>query len=195
MLKLTKDTARLQIPFLITSRLPTRLILGFQVEEFCVSRAIEKEQKESQSKIAQRRSQRACWALLQRIHATLDLACADIVEVQAIDAGAHIALLARQFPGLHFELAQEATRCGDSIRVLWAPDGISEAQTTRHYGTYDAVIVTHLPEALGDTLRTFSGFARVAGTRDMGNGHALAVFGKGLKRDLFRPCVRDPLAA
>ena len=160
-----------------------------------MSRTVEKEQKESMSKIAQRRSQRACWALLQRIHATLDLACADVVEVQAIDAGAHIALLARQFPGLHFELAQEATRCGESIRVLWAPDGVSDAQTTRHYETYDAVIVTHAAEALGETLRTFAGFARVAGLRDIGNGQALAVFGKGLKRDLFRPRVRDPLAA
>jgi hypothetical protein len=92
-----------------------------------VSPTMEKEQKESMSKIAQRRSQRACWALLKAIHATLDLACADIVEVQAIDAGAHIALLARQFPGLHFELAQEATRCGESIRILWAPDGVSDA--------------------------------------------------------------------
>ena len=156
---------------------------------------IEKEQEESMSKIAQRRSQRACWSLLQRIHATLDLSCADVLEVQAIDAGAHIALLARQFRGLHFELAHEATNCGQSIRVLWAPDGISEAQTTRHYETYDAVIVTHAPAALGDTLRTFSGFARIAAIRDLGNGQALAVFGKGLKRDLFRPRVRDPLAA
>ena len=49
--------------------------------------------------------------------------------------------------------------------------------------------------ALPISLRTFSGFARVAGTRDLGNGLALAVFGKGLRRDLFRPRVRDPLAA
>jgi hypothetical protein len=160
-----------------------------------VSRSTEQEQKESKSKTAQRRSQRACWALLQRIHSVLDLACADVIEVQAIDAAAHIALLARQFPGLHFELAQEATKCSDSIRVLWAPDGISEAQTTRHYETYDAVVVTHAPDALPETLRTFAGFARVAGVRDIGDGSALGVFGKGLKRDLFRPRVRDPLAA
>jgi hypothetical protein len=160
-----------------------------------VSRANQQEQKESQSKIAQRRSQRACWALLQRIHSTLALSCADVVEVHAVDAGAHIALLARQFPGLHFELAQEATRCGESIRVLWAPDGISEAQTTHHFETYDAVVVTHSFENLRDTLRTFAGFARIVGVRDIGNGQALAVFGKGLKRDLFRPRVRDPLAA
>jgi hypothetical protein len=160
-----------------------------------VSRTFEKEQQESQSKIAQRRSQRACWALLKAVHPILDLTHADVVEVQAIDAGAHIALLARQFPGLHFELAQEATRCGESVRVLWAPDGISEAQTTRHYQTYDAVIVTHEASALVETLRTFAGFARVAGLRDLGDRRALAVFGKGLKRDLFRPRVRDPLAA
>jgi hypothetical protein len=160
-----------------------------------VSVSNEQEQKESKSKIAQRRSQRACWALLKRIHGVLDLSFADVVEVQAIDAAAHIALLARQFPGLHFELAQEATRCADSIRVLWAPDGVSDAQTTRHYETYDAVVVTHALDALPDTLRTFAGFARVAGVRDMGDGLALGVFGKGLKRELFRPRVRDPLAA
>jgi hypothetical protein len=160
-----------------------------------VSRANEQEQTESMSKRAQSRSQRACWALLQRIHSTLDLSFADVIEVHAIDAAAHIALLARQFPGLHFELAQEATRCDQSIRVLWAPDGISEAQTTRHYETYDAVVVTHSLENLRETLRTFAGFARIVGIRDIGNGQALAVFGKGLTRDLFRPRVRDPLAA
>ena len=160
-----------------------------------MSRAVEQEQKESQSKMAQQRSQRDCWALLQRVHATLDMACADVVEVQAIDAGAHIALLARQFPGLHFELAHEATRCSKSVRVLWAPDGVSEARTTRHYETYDAVIVTHAPHALHDIMLTFSGFARVAGVRELGNGLSLAVFGKGLKRDLFRTRVRDPMAA
>jgi hypothetical protein len=160
-----------------------------------VSQIIEQEQKESTSKIAQRRSQRACWALLKRVHGVLDLHQADIIEVQAIDAAAHIALLARQFPGAHFELAQEATSCRQSIRVLWAPDGVSDAQTTRHYETFDAVIVTHAPTAIADTLGTFAGFARVAATRDLGDGRALAVFGKGLKRDLFRPRVRDPLAA
>lgn len=195
MTKISQNIGLLQFPFLITYRLPTRLIFDLPTEEQCVSRPYEEEQKEPLSKIAQRRSQRACWALLQRIHTTLDLGCADVVEVQAIDAGAHIALLARQFPGLHFELAQEATRCGDSIRILWAPDGVSEAQTTRHYETYDAVVVTHTAENLRETLRTFTGFARVAGVRDIGTGLALAVFGKGLKRDLFRPRVRDPLAA
>jgi hypothetical protein len=160
-----------------------------------VSQIIEQEQKESTSKNAQRRSQRACWALLKRVHSVLDLNQADIIEVQAIDAAAHIALLARQFPGAHFELAQEATSCSQSIRVLWAPDGVSDAQTTRHYETFDAVIVTHSPTKVADTLGTFAGFARVAATRDLGDGRGLAVFGKGLKRDLFRPRVRDPLAA
>jgi hypothetical protein len=165
------------------------------VKEPYVSRAFEKEQKESRGKIAQRRSQRACWALLKAVHPTLDLSQADVIEVQAVDAAAHIALLARQFPGLHFELAQEATLCSQTIRVLWAPDGVSEAQTTRHYQSYDAVVVVHTPCGLADTLRTFAGFARVAGIRDLGDGRCLAVFGKGLKRDLFRPRVRDPLAA
>lgn len=160
-----------------------------------MSQTIEQEQKESKSKTAQRRSQRACWALLKRVHGVLDLSQADVIEVQAIDAAAHIALLARQFPGLHFELAQEATVCSDSIRVLWAPDGVSAAQTTRHYGTFDAVIVTHDPDDLKATLGTFAGFARVCGVRDLGNGQSMGVFGKGLARDLFRPRVRDPLAA
>jgi hypothetical protein len=185
----------LQLAFFLTSRLPTRLILKVEVEELCVSHMVEQEQKEPQSKVAQRRAQRASWALLQRVHPILDLACADVIEVQAIDAGAHIALLARQFPGLHFELAQEATRCQDCSRILWAPDGVSEAHTTRHFDTYDAVVVTHDPLAIVETLRTFTGFARIAGVRDLGNGLSLAIFGKGLKRDLFKARVRDPLAA
>jgi hypothetical protein len=160
-----------------------------------VSRRLDEPENELESKARGRRSQRACWALLKRVHTTLDLSFADIVEVQAIDAGAHIALLARQFPGLHFELAQEATRCQQSIRVLWAPDGVSDAQTTRHLSSFDAVIVTHAAHELSDVLRIFDGFARVAGVRDCGDGRALAIFGKGLTRDLFRLRVRDPLAA
>lgn len=157
--------------------------------------SVEKEEQESQSKVAQRRSQRACWALLKRIHTHIDLAQADVIEVQAIDAAAHIALLARQFPGIHFELAQEATRCAKSVRVLWAPDGISDAQTTRHYETYDAVIVTHSPFMVKETMRTFEGFARICAVRDLGDGNALGVFGKGLSRSLFRPSARKPMAA
>lgn len=157
--------------------------------------SVQLEQKESLSKVAQRRAQRACWALLKRIHHSIDLSFADVVEVQAIDAAAHIALLARQFPGLHFELAHDASRCNQSVRVLWAPDGISAAQTTRHYETYDAVIVTHDPSKVRETLRTFSGFARICAVRDMGDGNALGVFGKGLTRSLFRPPCRSPIAA
>jgi hypothetical protein len=161
----------------------------------CVSQVNQEEQKESKSKIAQRRAQLASWALLKHVNTFLDLSCADVIEVQAIDAAAHIALLARQFPGVHFELAHEATPCAQSVRVLWAPDGVSEAQTTCHYQTYDAVIVTHAPEALRATLATFASFARVCGVRDIGKGQALGVFGKGLKRDLFRDRVRGTLAA
>jgi hypothetical protein len=160
-----------------------------------VSQSIEQKQEESESKIAQRRSQRACWALLKRIHPTLDLRQADVIEVQAVDAAAHIALLARQFPGLHFELAQEATRCDQSIRVLWAPNGIDPMQSQHHYETYDAVIVTHDPALWKETLKVFAGFARIAALRDIGDGLALGVFGKGLSRALFRPRARDPLAA
>jgi hypothetical protein len=153
------------------------------------------EEKESKSKIAQRRSQRSCWALLKHVHPFLDLSQADVIEVQAIDAGAHIALLARQFPHMHFELGHEANLCRQSVRVLWAPDGISDAQTTRHYQSFDAVIVTHELAALKQTLSTFGGLARVCAVRDIGNGRALGVFGKGLTRDLFRPRVRGTLAA
>ena len=164
-------------------------------EETCVPHSVEREEKESQSIVAQRRSQRACWVLLKRINGSIDLSHADVIEVQAVDAAAHIALLARQFPGIHFELAHEATKCTQSVRVLWAPDGVSDAQTTRHYETYDAVVVTHSPFQLKETMRTFAGFARVCAVRDIGDGTALGVFGKGLSRALFRPNARDPLAA
>jgi hypothetical protein len=160
-----------------------------------VSQTHQEEQKESKSKIAQRRAQLASWALLKHINTFLDLSCADVIEVQAIDAAAHIALLARQFPSVHFELAHEATPCPQSIRVLWAPDGVSEAQTTLHIQSYDAIVVTHTPQSMSATLAIFAGFARICGVRDIGKGRALGVFGKGLKRDLFRPKVRGTLAA
>ena len=156
-----------------------------------MARAEEKQLIESESQMAQRRAQRAAWALLQRVHSTLDLSCAHVIEVMATDAGAHIALLARQFPGVHFELSQEATRCGESVRILWAPDGVSLSLSQDQLASYDAAIVTHAPEALPLTLQTFAGFARVAGVRDFAGGQALAIFGKGLARDLFRPKVRD----
>ncbi len=156
-----------------------------------MSRAEEKQLIESESQMAQRRAQRASWALLQRVHTTLDLSCAHVIEVMATDAGAHVALLARQFPGVHFELSQEATRCEESIRILWAPDGMNMALSADQLASYDAAIVTHAPEALAHTLQTFTGFARVAGVRDFAAGQALAIFGKGLARDLFRAKVRD----
>ena len=156
-----------------------------------MARAEEKQLIESESQMAQRRAQRASWALLQRVHSTLDLSCAHVIEVMATDAGAHVALLARQFPGVHFELSQEATRCVESVRILWAPDGLTSALSTDQLASYDAAIVTHNPEALPIIMQTFAGFARVAGVRDFAGGQALAIFGKGLARDLFRPKVRD----
>ncbi|GBF57404.1 hypothetical protein PbB2_01071 [Candidatus Phycosocius bacilliformis] len=156
-----------------------------------MARAEEKQQLESESQMAQRRAQRASWALLQRVHTTLDLSCADVIEVMAKDAGAHVALLARQFPGVHFELNHEATRCADSIRILWAPDGLTNPIAPSRLQAYDAVIITHPPEAVSETLAAFKGFARVAAVREFAKGRALAIFGKGLARDLFKARVRD----
>ncbi|MFN7746429.1 MAG: hypothetical protein ACK5QO_08745 [Hyphomonadaceae bacterium] len=156
-----------------------------------MARAEENQSIESESQMAQRRAQRTSWALLQRVHTTLDLSCAHVIEVMAADAGAHVALLARQFPGVHFELSHEATRCEESVRILWAPDGVTMALSKDQLASYDAVIVTHAPEVLQDIFQTFAGFARVAGVRDFAGGQALAIFGKGLARDLFRAKVRD----
>jgi hypothetical protein len=92
---------------------------------------------------------------------------------------------------VHFELSHEATRCEESIRILWAPDGVTTSLSKDQLASYDAAIVTHAPEALHETFVTFEGFARVAGVRDFAGGQALAIFGKGLARDLFRAKVRD----
>jgi hypothetical protein len=156
-----------------------------------VARAEENQLLESESQMAQRRAQRAAWALLQRVHTTLDLSCVQVIEVMAKDAGAHVALLARQFPGIHFELTDEATQCEASVRVLWAPDGLTKTISTTQLASYDAVVITHAPEALPETIAAFSGFARVSACRDFQKGSALAIFGKGLARDLFRAKVRD----
>ena len=156
-----------------------------------MARAEENQLLESESQMAQRRAQRAAWALLQRVHTTLDLSCVQVIEVMAKDAGAHVALLARQFPGIHFELTDEATQCEASVRVLWAPDGLTKPVSATQLASYDAVIITHAPEALTETITAFSGFARISACRDFQKGSALAIFGKGLARDLFRAKVRD----
>ncbi len=156
-----------------------------------MARAEENQYLESESQMAQRRAQRAAWALLQRVHTTLDLSCVQVIEVMAKDAGAHVALLARQFPGIHFELSEEATQCEASARVLWAPDGLTKPISATQLASYDAIVITHAPEALHETIAAFSGFARVSACRDFQKGSALAIFGKGLTRDIFRAKVRD----
>jgi hypothetical protein len=150
---------------------------------------------ESNSQIAQHAAQAASWRLLGAVSKILDLFCADIIEVCAHEPAAHVALLARQFPGLNFECTGASTQCAHGVRVLWAPDGLDARCGTEALKAYDVVVVTHPVEAMEDVLLQFDGFARVAAHRDCGAGQSLAVFGKGLRREVFRARVRTQLAA
>jgi hypothetical protein len=134
--------------------------------------------------------------MFSRVNVALDLSCADMIEVEAREAGAHLSLLARQLPGPCFTLVRdEAAACPDTVRVLWAPDGLDHGWPAGALGRFDALVTTHVPDALPDVLRLTAGFARVAAVRDVGEGRALAVFGRGLTRALFRAGVRGHKAA
>jgi hypothetical protein len=147
--------------------------------------------KRATARMAQARAERACWRMLTQVNATLDLSCADVIEVVAEEPGAHIALLARQFPGVGFVTGGQTEACAETVRVLWAPDGLRG----REPALFDAIAVTHPVEEVGAILKACAGFARVAGRREFDGGQALAVMGRGLARDLFRSRVRTHEAA
>lgn len=148
----------------------------------------------SATRLAQGRAQRACWRVLALANAVLDLSVADVIEVVGADAAAHVALLARQFPGVAFELGAE-TQCPDAVRVLWATGPLEPAAAQAARSRCDAAIIPHAAGDLRATLAAFAGHARIGAVREAGDGLALAVFGRGLARDLFRPRARGHLAA
>lgn len=141
-------------------------------------------------------AQRVSWRMLAAVNRSLDLSSADVIAVAGVQAGAHIALLARQFPALAFVMAGDVPVSGGAVsegavRVLWSPDGDAGHE---HCG-YDAIVTAHCATAARAVLDRHIGYARVAAVRDIGEGRALSVFGKGLARDLFRPVVRCCKAA
>lgn len=145
-------------------------------------------------------SQRA-WRLLTLASETLDLHEAGTVIVAGVHAGAHIAVLARQFPRLAFVADVEAAGGVCALAapaVYWAPDGLAApfAQSAEAVGRIaDAVLVAHPATEVRSCLDAFDGFARIGARRDAGGGLAASIFGRDLARPLFRPRVRTPAAA
>lgn len=145
-------------------------------------------------------SQRA-WRLLTLASETLDLHEAGTVIVGGAHAGAHIAVLARQFPRLAFVAETDAAGGVCALAaptIYWAPDGLAEpleASAEAVGRIADAVVVAHAVEDVRRCLGCFDGFARIAARRNAGAGMAASIFGRDLARPLFRPRARTPAAA
>lgn len=141
---------------------------------------------------AQETAQRRCWRILNEVNQVVNLGFADVIEVHAENDGAHIAMLARQFPALAFE-SKKATNCANAMRVLWLVDQCEFTQA--QYSNCDIVVVTHEPHQAGEVIAAFPNYARIAAKRNIGDNCALSIFGKGLMRDIFKPKVRGEIAA
>lgn len=139
-------------------------------------------------------AERLCWSMLREVNQVINLNSADIIEVCGKSAGAHIALLARQFPTLSFEFSFEEKE-SDACRILWVghDDNLQNASKFAQY--VDAIVICHEPNLARDVINAFPDFARIAAKREIANNTAISIFGRGLMRDLFKPRVRGELAA
>ncbi len=139
-------------------------------------------------------AQKKCWRMLSEVSQVIKLNLCDLIEVRGEDAGAHIALLARQFPTLGFE-AGKVSNCGKAVRVLWiiGDEFLSAASLASKQS--DIIVVTHFADKVAQVQNAFPKFARIAAKRDIGDDCAISIFGKGLHRDIFKSRVRGDIAA
>lgn len=139
-------------------------------------------------------AQKKCWRMLGEVSQVVNLNLCDLIEVRGEDSGAHIALLARQFPLLGFE-AGKVSNCGKAVRVLWiiGEDCLNEVSVASKQ--CDIIVVTHDADAVQDVQNVFPKFARIAAKRNIGDYCAISIFGKGLHRDIFKSKVRGEIAA
>lgn len=143
----------------------------------------------SLAKIGQETAQKHCWRMLNAVNQVIDLSCVDVLEVQGSDAGAHIALLARLYPNLAFELGNP-TNCSMASRVLWISGEVEIAEIAKSASKADAIVIAHEAKDAMAILHSLDGYARIAAKRRISTDFALSVFGKGLLRDIFRDKVR-----
>lgn len=143
----------------------------------------------SLAKIGQESAQKHCWRMLNEVNQVIDLACVDVLEICGPDAGAHIALLARLYPNLAFELGNP-TNCDQATRVLWLTGDVEISEIAAMSSKCDAIVIAHKAKDAIPVLEAITGFARIAAKRRIDSEHALSVFGKGLLRDMYRAKVR-----
>lgn len=148
----------------------------------------------SSAKVAGLEVERLCWSMLREVNQVINLNATDIVEVSGKGAGAHIALLARQFPTLSFEFSGEKN-AQDASRILWIGSDDNIEEVSQSIIDVDAIVVCHEPQNARDIINSFPKFARIAAKREIANNKAISIFGRGLMRDLFKPRVRGELAA
>ncbi len=148
----------------------------------------------SSAKLAGLLAERLCWSMLREVNQVINLSAADIVEVCGKGAGAHIALLARQFPTLSFEFSFEKNG-NDESRILWVGQDDNLHNAANFAQNVDAIVICHAPNMARDVINAFPNFARIAAKREIANNVSISIFGRGLMRDLFKPKVRGELAA
>ena len=143
---------------------------------------------------AQEIAQKKCWRMLCEVSQIANLNLCDLIEVCGEESGAHIALLARQFPTLGFE-AGKVSNCGQAVRVLWVIGEHCLEEISQSSKQCDIIVVAHGANAVHDVQDAFARFARIAAKRNIGDDCAISIFGKGLHRDIFKARVRGEIAA
>jgi hypothetical protein len=139
-------------------------------------------------------AERLCWSMLVEANKVIDFANGDIIEVNGKGAGAHIALLARQYPTLSFSLQNDGIE-NDASKILWLSYDVDINVLREYAKNCDAIVICHTPNNAKNIINELEGFARIAAKREIAQDCALSIFGRGLKRDLFKPKVRGELAA
>lgn len=134
--------------------------------------------------------QRACWRLLGALADSLDLTCADVIEVVGTAADAHMTLMARQFAGAVLERGPapdpSAGTC-EGVRVFWASSPPAAEEVRSAAARCDVLVIRHRPQDVQTVMAAADGLARIRAVRDAGEGLSVSVFGRGLARDIFRP--------
>lgn len=143
---------------------------------------------------AQENAQKKCWRMLGEVAQVANLNLCDLIEVRGEDVGAHIALLARQFPALGFE-AGKVSNCGQAVRVLWLIGEECLDDISNSSKQCDIIVVSHDACSVRKVQDAFAKFARIAAKRNIGDDCAISIFGKGLHRDIFKARVRGEIAA
>ncbi len=142
----------------------------------------------------QQLAQQKCWRMLAEANLSLEINLFDVVEIWGEGAGAHTALLARQYPAVGFEAAIFSD-CNEVSRLLWITDDVDLDLIKERVEYASAIIISHTAAKVNELFSVFDGFARIAAKRNFDENSCLSIYGKGLMRDIFKPRIRGYRAA